>query len=429
MESYPISMLVQAHVAGPMNDLHVVRFLTTFQIICEVHFPDSSFGVIHGHPGNLVIPRGPHKSQGLEFFVEPHGCGMYTSLSHNDCLPDHYTFHFRTVEDRDKFSSIIVDWKLAKIAKEQAVFDAARKETVKRALFTWNLEHMSWREADQYPTRSLDTLLGDEAQAAVTTIEEHAKFMLTKGVKHLEAAGEHNSSMTFMLSGTPGCGKSTAIAVLAARLDAPIYKVDAGALLTLKAAQTAHVAASMLNPSNAYAPVVVVMVEDADRWAAALHNGETLATLLQALDGVNAKNKTLVIRILTSNDPAVLLRINALESRVPESMRFVFPVPPSGVYEAILDRLLWGPDFGETLKDAKARFLPELMAIADKGPSHRVITTFLKLYMFRPNAVDCMVKNVRQLVDKPEAQKTGKERKAERTAKAAAKVAGAPDQE
>ena len=113
-----------------------------------------------------------------------------------------------------------------------------------------------------------------------------------------------------------------------------------------------------------------------------------LSGLLNTLDGFDDKGDT--VRFFTANNKESIFKIDALVNRM--SSKFEFYFPTSEIFKKKLQRFL---SFHSTYDESKVDEFIQL--VAKQGITVRPFVNYVVRYLFEPDCLDQMIKNIHEL--------------------------------
>lgn len=275
--------------------------------------------------------------------------------------------------------------------------EKTKVEQIKNKLYRWDPRN-GWVLAETYTTFDEKYLIGfgDYFKSIEKDIDNHKK-----NTKKLKLIGEYKS-LTYLLYGLPGTGKTTLIKALSSKYNMDVYVVNA---IHAKSSNLGQ----MLNPGKGKDKNVILLFEDFDRFIEKEENKELMGIILNALDGFDDTDNT--IRFFTGNNCEVIFNEQALINRV--SGKYKFGYPTREMFRAKLQKLLIISklnengeinetevisEFTTVLYEKMERFLD---LVIDKNITLRPFTSYCIRYLFNENCLDDMTENVRELVEVP----------------------------
>jgi len=261
------------------------------------------------------------------------------------------------------------------------------KSTTKTIIVYSNTKD-GWSSGDKITKRPINSIILPDSQVDlvinhIREFEKRADWTRDKGLPNRTG---------ILLSGKPGCAKSSLIHALASELDRDIYNLNLSAVLTDE--QLTHLF------SNKEFSNAIVVVEDIDATGAGVGNREnddksttkknvSLSTLLNCFDGLMTPDGLCLIA--TTNhveniDPALLRRgrfdlkveLGLLDKSEFERMALLFDLDPS---EYALDYFtpMTGADIRYHLLDGGVKSIVEYQkSIPEKGSTHGSTTVTTK---------------------------------------------------
>ena len=278
----------------------------------------------------------------------------------------------------------------------RAIIDAKtnkKNEQIKNKLHRWDPRN-GWVLAETYTIFDERYLIGfgDYFKSIEKDIDNHKK-----NTKKLKLIGEYKS-LTYLLYGLPGTGKTTLIKALSSKYNMDVYVVNA---IHAKSSNLGQ----MLNPGKGKDKNVILLFEDFDRFIEKEENKELMGIILNALDGFDDTDNT--IRFFTGNNCEVIFNEQALINRVCGKYKFGYPTRE--MFRAKLLKLLIISklnednnlneelilnEFSNGLGEKFDRFLD---LVLDKNITLRPFTSYCIRYLFNDNCLDDMIENINEL--------------------------------
>ena len=265
-------------------------------------------------------------------------------------------------------------------AKEKAC-----AEQIKNKLYRWN-PNQGWVLSETYTTFDEKYLIGYNHyfKSIEKDINSHKK-----NINLLKSIGEFKS-LTYLLYGAPGTGKTTLIKALSSKYNMDVYVVNS---IYAKSSNLGQ----MLNPGKGKNTNVILLFEDFDRFIAKPENKELMGVILNALDGFDDTDNT--VRFFTGNDCSVIFEEKALINRI--SGKYEFGYPTRDMFRDKLLILLSISSVQTELieKELNDKIDSLLDLVVDKNITLRPFTSYCIRYLFNENCLDDMIENVGELVD------------------------------
>jgi SpoVK/Ycf46/Vps4 family AAA+-type ATPase len=313
---------------------------------------------------------GSYTWDGIECFV------------HNQEKCGYMTLYFK---DRAQYTLLCEILK----SKEYAI-----EKQIKNKLFRWN-PNSSWFLSETYTTFDEKYLIGysEYFKSIEKDIESH-----TKNNQLLKMIGEYKS-LTYLLYGAPGTGKTTLIKALSSKYNMDVYIVNS---IYAKSSNLGQ----MLNPGKGKDKNVILLFEDFDRFIEKEGNKELMGIILNALDGFDDTHNT--IRFFTGNNCDVIFKEQALINRI--SGKYKFGYPDREMFRAKLLKLLIISKFNENSNLNVENIYNKLMEkdlekieqfldlVIDKNITLRPFTSYCIRYIFNENSLDDMIQNANELI-------------------------------
>lgn len=276
--------------------------------------------------------------------------------------------YFKSDEDKVLLEKIVEEKKQSKIAK------------ITNPVYRW-CPRSGWVMTDRYSTKDAENdIFGydsyiDQIEKDITNHIKYNEFLKNLGEVR---------SINYLLYGPPGTGKTSLIRAVASKLGCAVFIVNAG---NIKVEQIT----SVLSPSNKTetpCKVKLLLFEDFDRFLQMDKVDTVLSGLLNTLDGFDDKGDT--VRFYTANNKEAIFKIDALVNRM--SSKFEFYFPTSEIFKKKLQRFL---SFHSTYDESKAEEFVQL--VAKQGITVRPFVNYVIRYLFEPDCLDLMIKNIEEL--------------------------------
>lgn len=358
------------HVNVPEGFNFSVRMRTDENILCLInkYYSPSHINLIDGSV--FATPRtGTYTWDGIECFV------------HNQEKSGYMVLYFYELEHYNLLCEILKSKETVKI------------EQIKNKLYRWNPNN-GWVLAETYTTFDEKYLIGytDYFKSIEKDIDSHKK-----NNRLLKLIGEYKS-LTYLLYGAPGTGKTTLIRALSSKYNMDVYVVNS---IYAKSSNLGQ----MLNPGKGKDKNVILLFEDFDRFIEKEDNKELMGIILNALDGFDDTHNT--IRFFTGNNCEVIFNEQALINRV--SGKYKFGYPDREMFRAKLLKLFIISKLNENKDFSVENITAELMQkdieklerfldlIVDKNVTLRPFTSYCIRYLFNENCLDDMIENINDL--------------------------------
>ena len=252
-------------------------------------------------------------------------------------------------------------------------------EKIQNKLFRYD-PRSGWVNTETYSTFDESNLIGYEHyfKSIEAEIGSHKKNQML-----LKSIGEFKS-LSYLLYGIPGTGKTTLIKALSSKYNMDVYIVNS------IHAKSSNIG-SLLNPVKNGSKPVLLLFEDFDRFIVREDNKELLGLILNAMDGFDDSGNT--IRFFTSNDCDVIFQEKALINRISGKYKFSYPT-----FEMFRVKLLKLAAIAP--KPFEEEKLNQFISmIVDKNLTLRPFTSYCLRYLFNENNLDDMIENINSLIE------------------------------
>lgn len=252
------------------------------------------------------------------------------------------------------------------------------QDKIQNKLFRYD-PRTGWVNTETYSTFDESNLIGYEHyfKTIESEITIHKKNQIL-----LKSIGEFKS-LTYLLYGIPGTGKTTLIKALSSKYDMDVYVVNS---IHAKSSNIGH----LLNPLKG-SKSILLLFEDFDRFIIREDNKELMGLILNAMDGFDDSGNT--IRFFTGNDCNAIFQEKALINRI--SGKYKFAYPSFEMFRAKLLKL--GAIAPKPLDEEKLNKFISL--VSDKNITLRPFTSYCLRYLFNENNLDDMIENVNILIE------------------------------
>ncbi len=203
----------------------------------------------------------------------------------------------------------------------------------------------------------------------------------------LKSIGEFKS-LSYLLYGVPGTGKTTLIKALSSKHNMDVYVINS---ITVKSVNIS----SILNPGKGKSQNVILLFEDFDRFLRDEETKQLMGQILNAMDGFDDTANT--IRFFTGNECDIIFNEKALINRI--SGKYKFDYPTAEMFRNKLIKLLSVTcvDIHDEINKGK---IDELVSfISGKNITLRPFTAYCIRYLFNDNCLDNMIENVNNLIE------------------------------
>ena len=253
------------------------------------------------------------------------------------------------------------------------------QEKIQNKLFRYD-PRQGWYCVETYTTFDESNLIGYTHY--FHEIEEEINSHKKNQIK-LKFIGEFKS-LSYLLYGIPGTGKTTLIKALSSKYNMDVYVVNS---IYAKSSNIGNI----LNPVKAGSKPVILLFEDFDRFIVKEENKELMGLILNAMDGFDDSGNT--IRFFTGNDCEAIFNEKALINRI--CGRYKFSYPTFDMFRAKLLKLssiIEGP-----LDEEKTTQFISL--VVGRNITLRPFTSYCLRYLFNENNLDYMIENVNILIE------------------------------
>jgi AAA+ superfamily predicted ATPase len=220
---------------------------------------------------------------------------------------------------------------------------------------------------------------GDYFKSIENDIENHKKHE-----KLLKSIGEFKS-LSYLLYGAPGTGKTTLIKALSSKYNMDVYVINS---ITVRSSNISKI----LNPGKAAAKNVILLFEDFDRF---LEDSETkilMGQILNAMDGFDDTANT--IRFFTGNNCDIIFNEKALINRI--SGKYKFDYPNFEMFRDKINKLLSVTKIN--IEENREKIDHFISLVIDKSITLRPFTSYCIRYLFNENCIDDLVQNIGDLI-------------------------------
>ena len=254
-------------------------------------------------------------------------------------------------------------------------------EKIKNKLYRYN-ENKGWLLTETYSEFQEKYFIDNNNyfESIEKDINNHKK-----NSSFLQSIGEYKS-LSYLLYGVPGTGKTTLIKALSSKYNMDVYVINS---ITVKSENIA----SILNPGKNSVKNVILLFEDFDRFLESDDTKQLMGQILNAMDGFDDTSNT--IRFFTGNNCDIIFQEKALINRI--SGKYKFDYPDSEMFRNKLNKLL---SITEIDLEANREKLDHFISlIIDKYITLRPFTAYCVRYLFNEDFFDKIIENINDLIE------------------------------
>jgi len=269
--------------------------------------------------------------------------------------------YFKSIEEHNLFINIL-NLKAKKT-----------EDKIQNKLYRYSERNGSWALAETYSDFDEEYLIGYNDY--FTSIE---KDILNHKVNKalLKSIGEFKS-LSYLLYGMPGTGKTTLIKALSSKYNMDVYVINS---ITVKSTNIS----SILNPGKGRDKNVILLFEDFDRFLRDEETKQLMGQILNAMDGFDDTANT--IRFFTGNECDVIFNEKALINRI--SGKYKFDYPTSEMFRNKLVKLLSVTKINLESETNLKKIDNFVSQITNRNITLRPFTAYCIRYLFNENCLD-----------------------------------------
>lgn len=278
-------------------------------------------------------------------------------------------FYFKSIED---YNFLVSTFNLLEVKTE---------DKIQNKLYRYN-EKQGWVLTETYSEFDEKYFIGykNYFESIEKDIISHKKNKTL-----FKKIGEFKS-LSYLLYGVPGTGKTTLIKALSSKYNMDVYVINS---ITVRSANISGI----LNPGKGKDKNVLLLFEDFDRFLESEDTKVLLAQILNAMDGFDDTANT--IRFFTGNNCDVIFKEKALINRI--SGKYKFDYPDSEMFRNKINKLLSITDID--LEANREKFDKFILLISDKNITLRPFTAYCVRYLFNEDFFDKIIENVNDLIE------------------------------